>query len=175
MVYIAMKDKFIEYLACHQCGLNPPIIIFDVKRGLCFDVDHKKQTELKQFKNCSDMLEPISVHSIAKVIGKNCDQIHFEFDMSMNILPVLDPCSAKEPQPHRKRTGPSEQEHGQEEKPEYYPLKFDDLWDIAKPKTGHLIINGILDMLSLPKKGTIMTTILLLKIWLVSRVRVGAF
>ena len=77
--------------------------------------------------------------------------------MSMNILPVLDPCSAKEPQPqpHRKRTGPSEQEHGQEEKPEYYPLKFDDLWDIAKAKTGHLIINGILDMLSLPKKCTL--------------------
>ena len=59
MVYIAMEDKSLEYLACHQCGLNPPIIIFDVKRGLCLDVDHKKQTELKQFKNCSDMLDAI--------------------------------------------------------------------------------------------------------------------
>ena len=80
MVYIAMKDKSLEYLACHQlCGLNPPIIIFDVKRGLWFDVDHKTKTELKQFKNCSDMLEAISVHSITKVIGKKCVQIHFEF------------------------------------------------------------------------------------------------
>ena len=125
--------------------MHPPVIIFDVKRGMCFDTE-------RQFKNCWAVLRTASTSSLSKVLGRKVDGRSNDFEASANWLPILDPSAAVEPQPQHHRPAMVK---GSDDKPDVYPIKFDDLWNIAKQKTGSNIINGMLDMLKLIKKGTL--------------------
>ena len=86
-----------------------------------------------------------------------------QFTPSKHWLPILDPNAAEETQPqcHREdscRKKP--QDKADHQKPESYPLKFDDIWDFAKSKNGTTIIDGILDVLKIKMKGTLRTKVL---------------
>ena len=153
--FMAMKETPLNLMSCRDCGTNPPIIVFDVKRSLCFDVDSNRENNCEQqYQTCSKMLETVSKTVLSSILGRKSDQQIEKMLPSENWLPILNPEAAKDPQPQLKR-GKPDREQTDNCKPDHYPIKFDDLWSLAKMKTGLNIINGLLDVLKLPKKGTL--------------------
>ena len=98
-----MKETPLDLLSCKECGVHPPVIIFDVKRGMCFDTRKTTGKSERQFKNCSDVLRTASTSSLSKVLGRKVDDRSNDFEASANWLPILDPSAAVEPQPQRHR------------------------------------------------------------------------